>query len=77
MSNDSRDQLVEIGASVLADLQNDFVHAVRQQICRDQDLQTAASEFRLLISKFHSRDVKRGVENQSYRLGIIAVYFPS
>ncbi len=29
VSNDSGDQLVEIGASVLADLQNDFLHGVR------------------------------------------------
>ncbi len=47
LSNDSGDQLVEICASVLADLQNDFVHCVRQEICRDQNLPTAASEFRL------------------------------
>ncbi len=33
MSNDSGDQLVEIGASVLTDLQNDYVHGVRQEIC--------------------------------------------
>ncbi len=52
------DQLVEIGASVLADLQNNFIHGVRQEICRDQNLPTAASEFRFLISKFRSRAVK-------------------
>ncbi len=60
MSNDSGDQLVEIGASVLANLQNDFVHGVRQEICRDQNMPAAESEFRLLISKFHSRTVKFG-----------------
>ncbi len=38
MSNDIGDQLVEIGASVFADLQNDFVHGVRLEICRDQNL---------------------------------------
>ncbi len=63
MWNDIRDQLAEIGASVIADLPNDFVHGVRQEICRHQNLPTAASEFRLLISKFHSRAVKFGVEN--------------
>ncbi len=75
MSNDTGDQLVEIGASVLADLQNDFVHSVRQEICRDQNLPTSVSDFRLLISKSHSRAVIFGVENQSYLLEIIAVLF--
>ncbi len=33
VSNDSGDQLVEVGAPVLADLQNDFVHGARQENC--------------------------------------------
>ncbi len=36
VSNDSGDQLVEVGAPVLADLQNGFVHGARQENCRDQ-----------------------------------------
>ncbi len=49
---------IETGASVLADLQNDFVHGVRREICRDQNLPTATSEFGLVISKFYSHAVK-------------------
>ncbi len=41
----------------------------------DMGTPTAASEFRLPIPKFLSRAVKFGVENQSYRLGILAVLF--
>ncbi len=45
VSNDSGDQLVEVGASVLADLQNGFVYGARQENCRDQSTPTAASDF--------------------------------
>ncbi len=38
-SNDSGDQLVEVGTPVLVDLQNDFVHGARQENCRDQNTQ--------------------------------------
>ncbi len=31
VSNDSGDQLVEVGAPVLADLQNDFIRGARQE----------------------------------------------
>ncbi len=77
MPNDSDEQLLGVGPSVLADLKNVFVHGVNQEICRDQNSPTAASEFRRQISKFHSRAVKFGLENQSYRLeNIWAFHLP-
>ncbi len=50
MASDSDEQLVEICPSVLADLQYDFVHGLKQEICRDQNSPTAASDFRRQIS---------------------------
>ncbi len=51
MASNGGEQLVEVCPSVLADLQNDFVHGLRQEICRDQNSPTAASDFRRQISK--------------------------
>ncbi len=58
VSNDSGDELVEVGAPVLVDLQNDFVHGARQENCRDKNTPTAASDFHRQTSKFRSRALK-------------------
>ncbi len=76
MSNDSGDQLVEVGAPVLADLQNDFVHGARQENCRDQNTQTAASDFHGQTSKFRSRALKFWREKSKFQFGdYMGVFF--
>ncbi len=77
VSNYSGNQLVEVGAPVLADLQNDFVHSGRQENCRDQNTLTAASDFHRLTSKFHSRALKFCGEKSKFQFGdYMSVFFP-
>ncbi len=69
MSNDSGDQLVEVGAPVLADLHNDFVHGTRQDNCRHQNTLTAVSDFHRQTSKFHSSALKFWGEKSKFQFG--------
>ncbi len=75
--NDSGEHLFEVGRSMLADLQNDFVLGAKKGICRNKKSPTAASDFCRQISKFHGRAVTFGMENQIYRLANFwAFYLP-
>ncbi len=77
VSNDSGDQLVEVGAPVLADLQT-ACHGARQENCRDQNTPTAASDFHRQTSKFHSRAREIfGGEKSQFQFGdYMSVFFP-
>ncbi len=55
MSNDSDDQLVEVGAPVIADLQTTLSMARVKRTAETKNTLTAASDFHRQTSKFHSR----------------------